>query len=142
MICVFSVSGGGEVKDERAGGTTVVTGANETCSEVARVVGGGGEATRDNEAIQDVSESSLGNLNDIERFMSPQSVSWIFCNLQYEDVPTSRLSLASPLLYVLRVLERKILPVLKTTRHSKLILWQVHRQPSLAAVSSAIHTCP
>jgi hypothetical protein len=53
---------------------------DETCGEVTRAMGGGGEATRDNEATQDVSESSWVNLYDIERFMNPQSVSWMFRN--------------------------------------------------------------
>lgn len=58
-----------------------MTGAGEpgeTCGEVTRVTGGGGEATRDNEATHDVSESSLENLNGIERFKSARSVSRIF----------------------------------------------------------------
>jgi hypothetical protein len=62
---VCSDVGGGEIKDERAGGATAEE-PDETCGEVTRVMGGGGEATRDNEVIQDVSESSLANLNDIE----------------------------------------------------------------------------
>lgn len=66
--------------DERVDGITPVTGIDEpawTCGELIRAIGGGGEATLDNEVTQDTSESSLVNLNDIGTFHEPISVSWI-----------------------------------------------------------------